>query len=116
MRPFFEGNEVQTSNWQLPDLRLVFASHLLQEPFGKAFSPIPGEKQKKLYSKLKTIIIYSVVMAQGTSKAWSDSDPPALCRLQWQKWQKWQVILGGSKPGNPNFVDLGGGGPIGGCI
>jgi len=37
-------------------LRLVFALHLLQEPFGKAFSPIPGENRKKHIPKLKTII------------------------------------------------------------
>ena len=107
VRPFFEGNQVQTSNWQLPLQCTSCKNHL-----GKPSRPYLAEKQKQSYSKLKTIIIYSLVMAQGTSKAWSDSDPPALCRLQWQKWQKWQVILGASKPGSPNFVDLGGGGPV----
>ena len=30
-----------------------FALHLLQEPFGKAFSPIPGEKQKNIFQNSK---------------------------------------------------------------
>lgn len=93
-------------------LRLVFALHLLQEPFGKAFSPIPGENRKKHIPKLKTIINCSIVMAQGTSKAWSDSDPPALCRCSGKSGKS--GILGGSEPGNPNFVDLGG--SVRGCI